>query len=241
MGASAVAQRVSHPVGRGTRRHCGGAFGQGRGQRVAYRRTPIVAGRFLAQALSKIMTDNPDCMVELRTGLVHELRTMLERDQVDLVLGPQSLADPVGGEDLQRLSDDRVGILCRVDHPLTHRKTIMPSDLEAQAWLAHSRGSQLRQQTEAAMAASGVNTIHIVCETDSIRSVLDIVSSTDLMTTLPRATTAPYLEGAMTFLDFDHPQSHRPLGLIRRWGRVTDQTDSRFVRVFRELRDLDLN
>lgn len=190
---------------------------------------PIVAGRFLTDALLAFMKDNPECSVELRTGLVHELRTMLERSQIDLVLGPQSLADPADGLEFQPLIDDRVGILCRRGHPLTDRKTLMPSDLEAQVWLAHSRGSLLRQQTEAAMIASGVKSVHIACETDSIRSVLEIISNTDLITTMPRATTAPYLEDKLIFLPFDHPQFHRPLGMIRQRARTNDQIEVCFV------------
>ncbi|MEJ6392967.1 LysR substrate-binding domain-containing protein [Gymnodinialimonas sp. 2305UL16-5] len=190
---------------------------------------PIVAGRFLTGALAAFMKANPDCSVELRTGLVHELRTMLEKGQVDVVLGPQSLADPAEGLDFQQLIDDRVGVLCRTEHPLTRRETIMPSDLEAQVWLAHSRGSLLRQQTEAAMRASGVTQVHIVCETDSIRSVLEIVADTDLITTMPRATTAPYLEDRLVFLSFDHTQFRRPLGVIRRRGRAADQIEVKFT------------
>ncbi len=127
------------------------------------------------------------------------------------------------------LIDDRVGILCRTGHPLTSRKRVMPSDLEAQVWLAHSRGSLLRQQTEAAMSASGVKLMHIVCETDSIRSVLEIVADTDLITTMPRVTTASYLEDRLVFLDFDHPQLHRPLGSIRRAGSTATHIENRFL------------
>ncbi|WP_420860645.1 LysR family transcriptional regulator [Algirhabdus cladophorae] len=190
---------------------------------------PIVAGRFLSSATARFIRENPNCVVEMRTGLVHELRTMLELGQVDLVLGPRSLADPSDGLAFAPLIDDRVGILCRTGHPLTLRRQVMPSDLEAQVWLAHSRGSLLRQQTEAAMMASGVKSMHIVCETDSIRSVLEIVSDTNLITTMPRATTASYLEDRLVFLDFDHPQFHRPLGSIRRSGASANPIEERFL------------
>lgn len=83
-------------------------------------------------------------------------------------------------------------------------------------WLAHSRGSLLRQQTEAAMIASGVHHMHIACETDSIRSALEIVGSTNLISTMPRATTQPYVDDQLIFLDFEHAQFHRPLGAIQR-------------------------
>jgi len=166
---------------------------------------PIVAGRFLSTVMARFIRENPNCVVEMRTGLVHELRTMLERGQVDLVLGPQSLADPSGSLTFEPLIDDRVGILCRTGHPLTLRKQVMPSDLEAQVWLAHSRGSLLRQQTESAMMA------------------------TDLITTMPMATTASYLEDRLVFLDFDHPQFHRPLGSIRRVASSANPIGDRFL------------
>jgi DNA-binding transcriptional LysR family regulator len=190
---------------------------------------PIVAGRFLSGALAQFIRDNPNCVVEMRTGLVHELRTMLERGQVDVVLGPKSLADQSGSLAFTHLIDDRVGILCRTGHALARRQQIMPSDLEAQVWLAHSRGSLLRQQTEAAMMASGVQSMHIVCETDSIRSVLEIIAETDLITTMPRATTQSYLEDRLVFLDFDHPQFQRPLGAIRRTGISANPIEERFL------------
>ena len=190
---------------------------------------PIVSGRFLTNTLSAFIKENPNCAVELRTGLVHELRTMLERGQIDIVLGPQSLADPADSLEFVPIIDDRVGILCRLGHELSDRKAIMPSDLEAQLWLAHSRGSFLRQQTEAAMKASGVNSMQIVCETDSIRSVLEIVADTDLITTMPIVTTEPYLENHLKFIAFDHPQFHRPLGSIRRKNTPSTAVEAGFV------------
>lgn len=194
---------------------------------------PIVAGRFLSSAVAKFIRENPNCVVEMRTGLVHELRTMLERGQVDVVLGPQSLAESSDGLEFEPLINDRVGILCRTGHPLTSRKRVMASDLEVQVWLAHSRGSLLRQQTEAAMIASGVNSMHIVCETDSIRSVLEIIAESDLITTMPRATTASYLENRLVFLDFDHPQFHRPLGSVRRLGSSSNPIEDKFLTILR--------
>ena len=190
---------------------------------------PIVAGRFLSAALATFMRQNPNCVVELRTGLVHELRTMLERGQVDVVLGPKSLAEPSGGLQFRPIIDDRVGIMCRTGHPLTQRARVLPSDLEDQSWLAHSRGSLLRQQTEAAMVASGVRSMHIVCETDSIRSVLEIVAEPDLITTMPRATTRPYQEDRLEFLAYDDTRFHRPLGSITRSNAPQNPVVERFL------------
>lgn len=192
---------------------------------------PIVAGRFASTALARFINENPGCTVELRTGLVHELRTMLERGQVDIVIAPRSLADPAAGLDFQPLIDDRVGVLSRAGHPLAQQQDVTISDLESQSWLAHSRGSLLRQQTEAALMNLGVGQVHVVCETDSIRSVLEIIADTDLITTMPVATTTPYLEGRLVFLDFDHPHFARPLGAIRRRDMPGNPVAERFIRL----------
>ena len=202
---------------------------------------PIVSGRFLSNVLNLFIKANPNCSVEIRTGLVHELRTMLERGQVDLVFGPENLAEPVDGLSFEELIDDGVGVMCRSGHPLAFRKRIMASDLEEQVWLAHSRGSLLRQQTEAAMIASGVRSMQIGCETDSIRSVLEIVSETNLITTMPKATTAPYLEDRLVFLPFDHPQFHRPLGAIRRSNAMSSRIEDRFLKLLKQRINTPLN
>ena len=94
--------------------------------------------------------------------------------------------------------------------------------------MAHSRGSLLRQQTEAAMIASGVTSVQFSVETDSIRSALEIVASTDLITTMPRATTGPYLKDMLVFVDFDSPHFERPLGLIRRQDTPISSIEDQF-------------
>lgn len=192
---------------------------------------PIIAGRFLTDALSEFTRSNPDCSIELRTGLVHELRTLLERGQIDLVFGPQSLTNPNASLEFETLIDDRVGVLCRTGHPLAKLSKVRVADLETQSWLAHSRGSLLRHQTEAAMIASGVKSMRIAVETDSIRTVLEMVANTDLITTMPRATTAPYLENELMFLDFDHPQFHRQIGIIRRRNSPDNTVEECFLKI----------
>ncbi len=177
---------------------------------------PIIAGQFLSSRLSRFLKDRPACKVELRVGLVHELRRMLERSQIDLVIAPRDLADSVAQSVFIPILDDRVGILCRRQHPLAQQPDVSIDELAQQRWVAHSRGSMLRRQTEGALIAMGLETIHICVETDSIQSVLEIVSQTDLISTMPKKTTFPYLSDELCFLPIDHHQFHRPVGVIHR-------------------------
>lgn len=198
---------------------------------------PIVAGRFLSDPLSQFAIEYPDCVIELRVGLVHELRTMLGRGEIDLVIGPQSLIHTDAGVVFEHLVDDHVGILCRSGHELTEKHEILASDLEIQKWLFHSKGSYLRNQTEAAMMSSGVQIIQIGCETDSIRLALDMIASTDLITTMPRAPTQPYLEDRLCFLPFYSLKFERPLGIIKRanmpFNKVADLFISKLAKTYK--------
>ena len=55
------------------------------------------------------------------------------------------------------------------------------------------------------------------------------VADTDLITIMPRATTASYLEDRLVFLNFDHPQFHRPLGAIRRTRASANPIEGKFL------------
>lgn len=190
---------------------------------------PIVAGRFLTDVLSDFITINPECLVELRVGIVHELRAMLERGQIDLIVGPLSLAEAVSELEFTTIVEDSVGIICRSDHPITKQGVATPDLLSQQLWVAHSRGSTLRQQTENALVAMGLKEIKIGFETDSIGSVLEIVGSTDLISTMPRLSTQPYLKDELTFLNIDHVQFRRPIGIIRRKDTTEHIVQKRFL------------
>jgi DNA-binding transcriptional LysR family regulator len=192
---------------------------------------PIVAGRFITDTLSALLQDNPDCITELRVGLVHELRSLLERGRIDLVIGPRSLAEAEASAGLlfEPIVDDRVGILCRADHELIQVKTLSVKQLEQQRWVMHSKGSLLRQQTETALIAMGLEQFHIGCETDSIRTVLELVEKTDMISTMPRESTKPYIGSTLAFLDFDQPQFHRPIGAITRRDHKPNKLGQRFI------------
>ncbi len=192
---------------------------------------PIVAGRYLTSVLAKFMNDFPDCVVELRTGLVHELRSMVERGQIDLVIAPQNLAEHSEELEFLPLVNDRIGILSKVDHHLSKQKKITRNDLKNERWLAHSRGSLLWHQTETAMVALGLHQIRIACVTDSIRSALEIVAETELITTMPRLTTEPYLGDQLSFLPFEHPLFKRNLGAVYRANMPVSPAMSRFLKL----------
>lgn len=191
--------------------------------------TPIIADYFLSQRIAGFVRDNPESHMELRVGLVHELRSMLERGQIDIVVGPRNLAEHVSELSFTPLMEERIGIVCRRGHPLLALDRIGARDLERQHWIAHSRGSTLRLQTEGALVAMGLEKIHVAVETDSIRSVLEIVGLTDLISTMPREATRGLMGEKLTFLAADHAQFSRPMGIIERRSAPPNTMRTKFI------------
>jgi len=68
-----------------------------------------------------------------------------------------------------------------------------------------------------------------VAHSRGIGSVLEIVGSTDLISTMPRQTTQSYLMKELTFLDIDHVQFRRPIGLIKRKDTSVDMVQTKFM------------
>jgi DNA-binding transcriptional LysR family regulator len=190
---------------------------------------PVLAGKFLTPALAEFMNKNPNCSVELRSGLLYELKSMLGRGQIDLVIGPRSIADPNEGLEFEFIMQDCLGILARQNHPIISLSNLTATELESQAWLMPSRGSQMRQQAELALLAAGVSSINVRCETDNIRSALELVEESDLITPMPRKSIAPYLENRLAFIDFNHPQFLRPVGAIRRRNTSINRIEEVFL------------
>ena len=190
---------------------------------------PILAGQFLTPILAAFMLENPNCSVTLRSALLHDLKNMLLLGQIDNILGPQNLVDTTDGLEFQSLVEDRLGLLVRVGHPLAQRKDVQPTELEQQPWLMPSRSSQLRQQAEIALLSAGITRTSIKCETDNIRSALELVEYTDMITPMPRLSVAAYLLDKLTFLTFDHPQFRRPVGIIHRTNTPNTKVQSVFL------------
>lgn len=212
--ASALSQRVAS-----------GAIGD-----VRIGAPPLIAGHFLTRRISTFLRENAGCHVELRVGMAHELRAMLERGQVDLIVSPRKLSDKGAEMSFTYLVDDRLGIMCRSQHPLIKLKDPGPRDLEQQTWVAHSRGSLLRIQTESALVMMGVETIQVGFETDSPQACMEIVAASDMITAMPRETTQPYLDDGLVFLAMDHPHFSRPIGLIQRGDVPKNQAVVNFAR-----------
>ena len=199
---------------------------------------PSLADNFLAPILTEFLASHTECRVELRVGLVTELETLLSTGQINLMIGP---ARPHSADlqlETETLVEDLLGIVVRKGHDLTRLPEIMPQDLEAQRWVAHSRGSYLRMQTEDGLAKFGVKYFAIALDTDSTETAYKAVAKSDLITVMPNLPTLMSQHAsALVFLPLSSTAFQRPISIIQRASHPRSGLETAFLRYLsRELR-----
>ena len=151
-----------------------------------------------------------------------------------LLLGtPPSLADNVLAPILAGFLATHVDchVVCRKGHALTRQPQILPQHLEAQRWVAQSRGSDLRMQTEDGLARFGVRTYDIALDTDSTEAAYKAVARSDLITVMPRLPTVlSDHSDAIEFLPLDSTAFQRPIGIIQRASHTRSGLETAFLR-----------
>lgn len=193
--------------------------------------TPSLADNFLAPFVSDFLSRHSNCRMELRVGLLVSLETQLSTGQINLVIGPVRPSSENRQFETEALADDTLGIVCRKDHFLCRQPEILAANLEAQRWVAHSRGSYLRIQTEDALARFGVTHFNIALEIDSTEAAYRVVSESDLVTVLPRLPSilSQYVD-RISFVPLRSTAFERPIGIIQRAAHSRSHLEIAFVR-----------
>lgn len=196
---------------------------------------PSLADHFLAPILTGFLSSHVSCRIELRVGLLVELETQLSSGQINLVIGPSRPHATDLQFETEPLADDMLGIVCRKGHPLTRKADILPRDLEAQRWVAHSRGSYLRIQTEDGLAKFGVTSFDIALDTDSTETAYKAVARSDLITVMPRLPTllSGHIPG-IEFLPLDSTAFLRPIGIVQRASHTRSNLETAFLQHLRK-------
>lgn len=177
---------------------------------------PGIARHLVCPAISLFIAEHPEILIDISIGNSKELTDKLAGGQTDLVIGPLSAVDQWPGMKTAKLFDDRLGILCRKNHPLTRQTVITPRDLTKYKWLQHPNGTPIRLQTDAAFALLGLQEIQWVLPPDNASFIFPLIRNCDLLSTMPRWPLFYTQEFSLDFLDFDHPSLSRSINIIRR-------------------------
>nr|WP_299244333.1 LysR family transcriptional regulator [uncultured Halomonas sp.] len=167
---------------------------------------PSVASRLMPGILGEFIALYPDLKVSLQDGNAEFVRRQVTSGEADLGVGSVWQGDDE--LDFKPLMRDRVGVVCRADHPLAGREALVWQELQGQALIGNGT-SRLLEGTEAAPLLE--QNAYFVANMISLTAMLEAGVG---ITTLPRLA-FPEGHTRLRFIPFADPKVEREIGLLK--------------------------
>lgn len=131
-----------------------------------------------------------DCRIDLREGSVMQVLEMLQRNELDCMIGrlPAPSVDPLTkrGFFYQPLYHFEMCVLAAASHPLARTRKMAFRDLAAFSWVLPREGANSRYTLASAFAAQGLPEPRVRLETSSFVFALQLLAVSDWLTVAPR-------------------------------------------------------
>ncbi|WP_078119470.1 LysR family transcriptional regulator [Thiosocius teredinicola] len=134
--------------------------------------------------------------------------------------------------DITMLTDDRIVLVARHDHPLAQRRRVRIVDLADQAFVAFEAGSALRQIIDAKLRDAGVE-VNVVMELRSIPAILRMVATTGNLAFVSQLGVEPH--GDVVVIPVQGLRIERRLAVIARRGVALSPAASAFTERLKSL------
>jgi DNA-binding transcriptional LysR family regulator len=186
---------------------------------------PLARSYLVPAALLEFSQANPDHGVEIVDGTYANLLAGLRIGESDVLIG--ALRDPPPAPDVvqEHLFDDPLAIIARAGHPLARRRPTLAS-LRKYQWIAPRKGSPLRAQFDALLAAGGTKAPAAAIECNSLAAARAFLLESDRLMLLS-AHQIHYEMIAGLLVALPHPAGNvvRPIGLTlrRNWQPTAPQ------------------
>lgn len=184
---------------------------------------PTIAPFMLPGLLELFKQHHPQTRILIREDLSHNLLTLLNQGDLDVVL----LALPFATQDfvVEELFDDPLLIAMPCDHELKDKKTIQLKDLQAYPMLLLEDGHCLRDHSLNACSFS-IQDIDVPYQASSLHTLLQMVSNDIGITLLPAMASNSRLldDNAVTTSAIDNAAMSRKIALV--WRRNYPNHDS---------------
>lgn len=172
---------------------------------------PSVASRLMPDILGEFIAAYPALKVSLHDGNADFVRRLVTSGEVDLGVGSLWLKDEnqaVDELDFTPLMRDRVGVVCRADHPLAGRESLDWQELQGQVVIGNGT-SRLLAGTKAAPLLE--QNAYFVANMISLTAMLEAGVG---ITTLPQLA-FPEGHPRLRFIVIANPRIERVIGLLK--------------------------
>jgi len=182
---------------------------------------PSVATTLLPILIPQFRKSYPAVEIDVRDTDSDNVLTAIESGHAELCIA--SLRRRPAMIDYQPLFEDRLGVICRRDDPLSKRRRIDAwSELDGQILLANGISQTIDDPAFQALANHAPIVVY------NVLSLLALVRAKVGITLLPRLSLAG-LAPDLAFLPLDMPDANRTVGLLRRRGEEPTPAVEQFV------------
>jgi DNA-binding transcriptional LysR family regulator len=195
---------------------------------------PGALPQLLAPALAEYKKQHPRVAVSLLVETSDVMLALLERGEVDLVLGrPTESHFDDELEIRPLLAEDQVAVV-RAAHPLAAKKKLALADLVRWPWILQPPGSPQRSRFESALREAGLHARLDITETASTVATTVLLEASDMIAIMPASLAAHYARlGVLQALPVSLPVQVPPIHLVTRRHRELTPVAAGFVEVLR--------
>jgi LysR family transcriptional regulator of gallate degradation len=183
---------------------------------VAIGAGPAWLRRLLPLAVARVVKRNPAIRVRVDGGYDDLLLRALRRGEIDLVVA--EVPSPENMKDLRviPLTSDRLGIACRVDHPLTRMKRVTMARLLDYPWAMPPLSTRTTRRLRALFIAADLAPPETTIETESMAFLIQTVLHSDAITLTVASTLGMPEARGLKMITVARLASRREAGVVLR-------------------------
>lgn len=204
-------------------------FQQGHTGRLRVGGSPIFMDGVVATIIADFQARFDDVQIAQSYGYMDTLSAGLRNGSLDCAILPLHPDHVPGDISFVPLLPGNNVIACRAGHPLTRRKGITLTDIEACTWIAPPSDSPLFQDLQRAVASISNGDFRVSFSGGTLASIQSVLMGSDALTVLPYSVVF-LAQRSMALevlpLRIDHPD--RQLGLMTMTGQAQPPALKRF-------------
>ncbi|WP_029042700.1 pca operon transcription factor PcaQ [Cucumibacter marinus] len=197
---------------------------------------PSVAGELVPKAVLAAKQQGLEAPIRVITGPNHYLLGELKAGRIDIVVGRMAGQEAMADLSFERLYTERIVFVVRDGHPLTARKGLPMSQINAFTVVLPPAESIIRPEVDRLLVANGIGDFNDIIETVSPVFSIAYIKQTDAVWIISRSVVNAELRaGGLIELPIDTGVTFGPVGLTT---RITGVPNAAADVIISSLRDL---
>lgn len=192
--------------------------------------TPVL----MAEVIRRLRREHPRLNMTVQVDTSDVLVPLLERDQLDLVLGRVPEGWEAGHLTFEKLGDERLAIVVGCGHPLAGRPAPGFGELATWPWILQPRPSPMRALIDRSFEDAGVAPPQSTVETAAILMTTSLLPGSDLIAVVPMEVADFHARiGLLHILPVRVPRKLDPYGIVRRSERPPSTSTTLLIDMLR--------